>query len=39
MPIGLVNALRAEQLLDLLAFIEAGGDPAHPNFKPVTPTP
>ena len=37
MPIGLVNGLRAEQLLDLLAFIEAGGNPAHSNFKPGTP--
>jgi putative heme-binding domain-containing protein len=39
MPPGLVNSLRAEQLLDLLAFIEAGGDPAHANFKTPTPTP
>lgn len=39
MPPGLVNGLRAEQLLDLLAFIEAGGDPAHANFKTPTPTP
>ncbi|HSI64945.1 MAG TPA: hypothetical protein VLE43_17595, partial [Candidatus Saccharimonadia bacterium] len=37
MPGGLVNGLRVEQLLDLLAFIEAGGDPAHANFKTSTP--
>lgn len=34
MPQGLLNALKPEQILDLLAFIEAGGDPARPNFKP-----
>lgn len=34
MPAGLLNALRAEQILDLLAFIEAGGDPKHRNFQP-----
>ncbi|HYF36225.1 MAG TPA: hypothetical protein VD994_13105 [Prosthecobacter sp.] len=33
MPAGLLNALRAEQILDLLAFIEAGGDPKHPDFQ------
>jgi putative heme-binding domain-containing protein len=34
MPASLLNALKAEQILDLLAFIEAGGDPAKANFKP-----
>ncbi|MES2597123.1 MAG: hypothetical protein V4662_17385 [Verrucomicrobiota bacterium] len=34
MPPGLLNALKAEQILDLLAFIEAGGDPAKTNFQP-----
>ena len=34
MPAGLLNALKAEQILDLLAFIEAGGDPEKANFKP-----
>lgn len=34
MPAGLLNALRAEQILDLLAFLEAGGDAAHSNFQP-----
>lgn len=34
MPAGLLNSLRAEQILDLLAFLEAGGDPAHANFRP-----
>jgi len=34
MPPGLLNALKAEQILDLLAFIEAGGDPAKANFRP-----
>ncbi|QIF03219.1 heme-binding protein [Roseimicrobium sp. ORNL1] len=39
MPVGLVNGLRMEQLLDLLAFIEAGGDPSHINFKTAIPAP
>jgi hypothetical protein len=34
MPPGLLNALKENQLLDLLAFIEAGGDPKHRNFQP-----
>lgn len=34
MPPGLLNALKAEQILDLLAFIEAGGDSAKANFQP-----
>jgi putative heme-binding domain-containing protein len=34
MPAGLLNALKAEQILDLLAFIEAGGDAKKANFKP-----
>ncbi len=34
MPAGLLNALKAEQILDLLAFIEAGGDAKKANFQP-----
>jgi putative heme-binding domain-containing protein len=34
MPQGLFNSLNAEQILDLLAFIEAGGDPKKVNFQP-----
>ena len=34
MPAGLLNSLRAEQILDLLAFLEAGGDPQKANFQP-----
>lgn len=34
MPPGLLNSLNAAQILDLLAFIEAGGDPKHLNFQP-----
>jgi putative heme-binding domain-containing protein len=34
MPQGLLNSLKAEQILDLLAFIEAGGDPKKMNFQP-----
>ncbi len=34
MPPGLLNALKAEQILDLLAFLEAGGDPKHRDFQP-----
>jgi putative heme-binding domain-containing protein len=33
MPAGLLNPLKADQILDLLAFLEAGGDPKHPNFQ------
>ncbi|MDB6075732.1 MAG: heme-binding protein, partial [Verrucomicrobiaceae bacterium] len=29
MPAGLLNALKAEQILDLLAYFESGGDPRH----------
>lgn len=34
MPPGLLNALKLDQVLDLLAFIEAAGNPAAANFKP-----
>lgn len=34
MPAGLLNALKAEQIFDLLAFIEAGGDAKKPHFQP-----
>jgi putative heme-binding domain-containing protein len=34
MPAGLLNALKAEQILDLLAFIEAGGDAKKAHFQP-----
>ncbi len=34
MPVGLLNSLKAEQILDLLAFMEASGDASKPNFKP-----
>ncbi len=34
MPEGLVNTLDREEILDLLAWMEAGGDPARGNFKP-----
>lgn len=33
MPAGLLNGLKAEQILDLLAWFEAQGDPAHPAFR------
>ena len=32
MPEGLLNTCTAEEILDLLAFIESMGDPKHPNF-------
>ena len=34
MPPGLLNTLKAEQILDLLAWFEASGDPKHKAFKP-----
>lgn len=34
MPAGLLNALKADQILDLLAWFEAGGDPKHKVFQP-----
>jgi putative heme-binding domain-containing protein len=33
MPVGLVSTLTREEVLDLLAYVEAGGDPAHPAFR------
>ncbi len=34
MPSGLLNSLQLGQILDLLAYLEAGGDPKHRNFQP-----
>jgi putative heme-binding domain-containing protein len=34
MPSGLLNGLRLDQILDLLAYLEAAGDPKHRNFQP-----
>lgn len=34
MPPGLLNLLNKDQILDLLAFIQAGGDAKHAAFKP-----
>ncbi len=34
MPPGLLNLLNKEQILDLLAFLQAGGDAKHTAFKP-----
>lgn len=34
MPAGLVNSLKAEQILDMLAWFEAGGDAKHKVFQP-----
>ena len=34
MPAGLLNTLTAGQVLDLLAFLETGGNPAASNFAP-----
>jgi putative heme-binding domain-containing protein len=34
MPSGLLNGLRLEQILDLLAYLEAAGDSKHRNFQP-----
>ena len=34
MPPGLINVLSQAQILDLLAYLESGGDPKHPDFAP-----
>ncbi len=34
MPPGLLNVLTRDQILDLLAYIESGGDPKHRDFSP-----
>ncbi len=33
MPPGLLNVLTQNQILDLLAYIESGGNPQHPDFR------
>lgn len=33
MPPDLLNTLEESEILDLLAFVRAGGNPAHPSFK------
>ena len=33
MPQGLLDTLQKDEILDLLAYIEAGGDPNHPSFR------
>lgn len=33
MPEGLVNGLQKDEILDLIAFLEAGGNADHPDFK------
>ena len=33
MPAGLINILKADEILDLLAYLRSGGDPSHPSFK------
>jgi hypothetical protein len=34
MPPGLLNVLTRDQILDLLAYLESGGDPKHRDFSP-----
>jgi len=34
MPAGLLNTFSQEEILDLLAYLEALGDAQHPNFAP-----
>ena len=34
MPPSLLNVLKQEQILDLLAYLESGGDPKHRDFRP-----
>ena len=33
MPSGLLNSLRLDQVLDLLAYLEAGGNPEHTAYR------
>ena len=33
MPPGLLNLMREEEVMDLIAYILSGGDPNHPAFK------
>jgi cytochrome c len=33
MPVGLVSSLNREEILDLLAYIESGGNPQYPAFR------
>jgi cytochrome c len=33
MPVGLLSSLQRDEVLDLLAYVEAGGDAQHPAFK------
>ena len=33
MPLGLLNTLTREEILDLLAYIQSGGNPDHELFK------
>jgi len=33
MPRGLINVLSREEILDLVAYLKAGGDPADPVFQ------
>ena len=35
MPTGLLNTLQKEEILDLLAYVEAGGQEDHPAFDPL----
>ena len=34
MPQGLLNTLTKQEILDLVAYVLAGGDPAHEAFQP-----
>jgi hypothetical protein len=33
MPTGLLNALNPDEILDLLAYIQSGGNPRDPMFR------
>ncbi len=36
MPSGLLNTLERDEILDLLTYVEAGGDPSHANYNSST---
>ena len=33
MPADLLNTLSKQEILDLMAYVQSGGDPKHPNFR------
>jgi len=36
MPVGLLNTLQADEILDLITYVESGGDPQYPPYQSAT---